>query len=175
MYRYVCLTFLSAAYRNYACLHCLFQYESIRSPCSPNYNKIVTSNKSIIQIRSHAENKSLITYCSNQVQRSFLSHLITQNNIPILSAHFAVTSSQNWNPRTVWLLVLWFHTWSNQRSTYCIKNKKNLIFSIYPIQTAVKKIINTIFSKQVKSVALQSDKFVIQLLLEKWLPSSLLL
>ena len=113
--------------------------DSIHSLSGPNsilWHKVTAYNKThlfIIQIYFHAENTCQISYCSNQGQKSFPLYFQIQNNIPKLSAQFAVTACFE-NPNMVWPLAIRDRTWSSQ--TVLCENK-NLIFHINPIQTAV--------------------------------------
>ena len=82
-------------------------------------------------------------------QGHFFYYLLTQNNIPILSAYLAVTTSLASFEihNTVWFLAIWGLIWFPQQSTCSLRKLQNLIFHINPIPTAVKNIITTIFSK----------------------------
>ena len=113
----------------------------------------------IIQIYSYTKNTSQISYCSNQVQEYFPPYLLTQSNIPILSAYSWLL------PRVSFKISLFESGWGSHLvfstlfdlSLYEVKsgllnnqavlwkNYKNVIFHINPIQTGVKNIITTIF------------------------------
>ena len=49
----------------------------------------------MIQIYSYTENKSQISYSSNQVLGSFFVRLLTEKNIPMFSAHLSVTPNHH--------------------------------------------------------------------------------
>ena len=108
----------------------------------------------IIQVYSQAENPSQISYFSSQLQGSFPSatknsHTSTCNNVSnIVKPYLVVNSSQL--PNSIKQVDLWLYkvrVVSSNNQIVLGKNYKNLIFHIIPIQTAMKKIITTIFSK----------------------------
>ena len=100
----------------------------------------------IVQIYSHAENTSQISCCSNQVQKSFPQHLLTQNNIPILSDPLEVTSHQPQNPpQGLTTRFAGSHMVFSTSKLFSEKTRKIWFFTL--IQTTVKRIISPMISK----------------------------